>query len=230
MRNIGFKKLDDLGAIGIGAMIVFIAMVLVAGIAASVLVQTSNTVQIQAMQTGQQTVREVSSGIDVYEIAGQKGDSGIKYLAIVVAPRAGSPDIDLNNTFILLTDGLEKTLLRYGGFNDTDTFKDDASGDYFGTGIMANLSNCTAEEYGIAVLQDYDSSMTQANPVLNRGDKAVLYVRCNASGGNISAGAFGQEIPARTDVTGRVIPEIGAPGVISFTTPKTYVDTIYKLQ
>jgi len=230
MRKIEFKKLDDLGAIGIGAMIVFIAMVLVAGIAASVLVQTSNTVQIQAMQTGQQTVREVASGLDVYEVVGQKGDSAIKYLAIVVAPRPGSPDIDLNNTFILLTDGSEKPLLRYGGYNDTTIFKDDASGDYFGTGILSNLGNCNAEEFGIAVLQDYDNSMTRTNPVLNRGDKAVLYIRCNASGGNVSVGAFGREIPARTDVVGRVIPEIGAPGVISFTTPKTYVDTIYKLQ
>ena len=224
MKKIVFKKFDDLGAMGIGAMIVFIAMVLVAGIAASVLVQTSNTVQIQAMQTGQQTTREVSSGLSVYEVVGQKGTTGIKHMAIVVAPRAGSPDIDLNNTFILLTEGKEKTLLRYGGYSEGSIWHDDASGNYFGTSIMANLTNCTAEVFGIAVLQDYDNSMTQTNPVLNRGDKAVLYVRCNATG------CFDREIPARTDVTGRVIPEIGAPGVISFTTPKTFVDTIYKLQ
>ncbi len=224
MKKIFFKKFDDLGAMGIGAMIVFIAMVLVAGIAASVLIQTSNTVQIQAMQTGQQTTREVSSGLSVYEVVGQKGTTGIKHMAIVVAPRAGSPDIDLNNTFILLTEGQEKTLLRYGGYSDDDIWKDDASGDYFSTDVMANLTKCTAEVFGIAVLQDYDNSVTQTNPVLNRGDKAVLYVRCNATG------CFDREIPARTVVLGKIIPEIGAPGVISFTTPKTFVDTIYRLQ
>ena len=45
-----FKK-KDVGSIGIGAMIVFIAMVLVAGIAASVLIQTSTTLESQAMAT-----------------------------------------------------------------------------------------------------------------------------------------------------------------------------------
>jgi len=46
MRNI-FEtiKRKDIGSIGIGAMIVFIAMVLVAGIAASVLIQTSTKLE-----------------------------------------------------------------------------------------------------------------------------------------------------------------------------------------
>ncbi|NHJ40547.1 MAG: hypothetical protein FK731_10990, partial [Asgard group archaeon] len=69
MRNL-FKTLrkKDVGSIGIGAMIVFIAMVLVAGIAASVLIQTSTTLESQAMATGRETTEEVSGGIAVFDI------------------------------------------------------------------------------------------------------------------------------------------------------------------
>ena len=217
------KGSDDVGAIGIGAMIVFIAMVLVAGIAASVLVQTSNTVQIQALQTGQQTTREVASGLSVYEIAGQKGVSGLQNLSVVVKPRAGSPDIDLNNTYILISDGLEKSLLRYGYEATLNLYGDNPSGDYFS--LISGLANCNQTLFGIAELQDYDNSMSLTNPVLNRGDKAVLYIRCSDANGT-----FNREIPVRTEISGRVIPEVGSPGVISFTSPMSYVDTIYKLQ
>ena len=65
-------KKKDIGAIGIGAMIVFIAMVLVAGIAASVLVQTANRLESQAMTTGQDTTAEVATGIRVCDIEGHK--------------------------------------------------------------------------------------------------------------------------------------------------------------
>jgi flagellin FlaB len=68
--------------------------------------------------------------------------------------------------------------------------------------------------------------MTVGNPVINRGDKAALFIRCSPD----VNGTFGQEIPERTDVYGRIIPEIGAPGVISFTTPMSYSADIYKLQ
>ncbi|RLF58579.1 MAG: flagellin, partial [Thermoplasmata archaeon] len=56
------------------------------------------------------------------------------------------------------------------------------------------------------------------------GDKAILYLYTNATY------VFGSQIGERKEIFGRVIPEVGAPGVISFTSPKAYVDIIYTLQ
>jgi flagellin FlaB len=246
MKNV-FKNFirDHEAAIGIGAMIVFIAMVLVAGIAASVLVSTSNTVQIQALSTGQKTRKEVSSGISVFEVSGwvrnetnSSNLENISRLAVVVKVRPGSDDIDLNNTYVLISDGQKKALLRYNYQNATEdastgnvSFVSPVSGNMFdSTELDEGFWNTTsAETFAIGVLQDEDNSMTANNPVLNRGDKAILYIRCNTSY------LFHGETPTpqlepRVDVFGRVIPEIGSPGVISFTTPMTYVDQIYKLQ
>ena len=47
-RMCNSTKNSKIATIGIGAMIVFIAMVLVAGIAASVLIQTAGTVEERA--------------------------------------------------------------------------------------------------------------------------------------------------------------------------------------
>jgi len=220
-------KSDNLGAIGIGAMIVFIAMILVAGVAASVIVQTSNTVQIQALQTGQKTTKEVSSGLSVFEITGEvyynnASLENISKLAVTVKARPGSGDIDLNNTYILISNGVKKALLRYNSTN----FKDPVSGDLFSSLTTAQWNGTNYEYFGIGVLQDEDNSLTSTNPVLNRGDKAILFLHCNAT----SNGLFGAQIPTRTDIFGQVIPEIGSAGVISFTTPMTYVDNIYRLQ
>ena len=62
----------------------------------------------------------------------------------------------------------------------------------------------TNEEFGIIVLEDPDSSLSQYNPVINRGDKVVLTVDSDA--------CFGTNgINVRTEVAGRVIPEISGP-------------------
>ena len=74
-------KRKDVGSIGIGAMIVFIAMVLVAGIAASVLVQTANKLEMQAMETGSETTAEVATGIRVVDIEGEKTTRYMKFNA-----------------------------------------------------------------------------------------------------------------------------------------------------
>ena len=253
MRKLLFRNGDGrFGAIGIGAMIVFIAMVLVAGVAASVIINSSNAVQIQALDTGQETTKEVSSGLCVFEIAGKvNGTNDLNNLSITVKARPGSGDIDINNSYILMSDGTSKSLLRYNYVNaslasnealsslgQTFVTKASANGDLFefmNESAWANLNN---ETFGMAVIQDYDSSVTAYNPVINRGDKVALFIRCGAIprdyaetwGGHFTYGLFGREIPERTDVFGRVIPEVGAPGVISFTAPMSYVDTIYTLQ
>jgi len=233
-------KKKDVGAIGIGAMIVFIAMVLVAGIAASVLVQTSTKLESQAMKTGQETIDEVSTGLAVFDIEGKVNASDLGLLAITVRPRAGAQDIDLNETVVLISDGTKKALLTYYGWSDDNMYNasvDTNDGQLFGTGgwgngsnatqIAANktgFDNCTNERFGIIVLQDEDGSCTQTTPVINKGDKVILTFCCDANR------LFGREIPERTDVFGRVIPEVGSPGIISFTTPASYNDAIYDLQ
>ncbi len=100
-------KADDIGDMGIGAMIVFIAMVLVAGIAASVLIQTANRLEIQAMETGQDTIGEVSTGLAVTAIAGHRtddADDNLDLMTITIQPRSGSFSIDLEQTYIELSD------------------------------------------------------------------------------------------------------------------------------
>ena len=65
------KKIDDEGAIGIGTLIVFIAMVLVAAIAAAVLIDTAGNLQSRAKRTGEDAVDDVSGGIQVLNVEGQ---------------------------------------------------------------------------------------------------------------------------------------------------------------
>jgi len=214
----------DVGVVGIGAMIVFIAMVLVAGIAASVLIQTSGKLETQAMQSGQQTIDEVASGLAVFDIVGKKS-TDVRYLAITVRPRAGTPDIDLNESVLVISDEIKKVVLIYNGWTDAGHYESSvatATGRLFATDTWTDL---TSEEFGIIVLQDQDSSCTQTNPVINKGDKVVLTVQCWTT-----VGAFSREIPERTNVFGKVIPEVGSPGVISFKTPASYSNTLLDLQ
>ena len=215
----------DVGSIGIGAMIVFIAMVLVAGIAASVLIQTSTTLESQALATGRDTTGEVASGIAIFDILGYVDTSSsadISKLAIGVRPRAGSDGIDIAETYVELSDTSTKVVLNYS----TSFFLEpDGRDDIFGAGVFPdeyNWSWSDGSKFGVLVIEDADDSITSATSVvINRGDKIYLCINATA--------AF-SDIGERTDIWGIVVPELGAPGVISFKTPASYTDDVIDLQ
>jgi flagellin FlaB len=56
---------DNIGSIGIGAMIVFIALILVAAVASAVIIQTGEKLQQNAQQTGSDTQREIGGKITI---------------------------------------------------------------------------------------------------------------------------------------------------------------------
>lgn len=63
--NIETQENDDWAAIGIGAMIVFISLILVAAVASAVIIQTAEKLQQNAQTTGDDTSDELSGKITV---------------------------------------------------------------------------------------------------------------------------------------------------------------------
>ncbi len=63
MKNEINENNDELAAIGIGAMIVFIALILVAAVAAAVIIQTAEKLQQNAQATGDDTQEQMSTKV-----------------------------------------------------------------------------------------------------------------------------------------------------------------------
>ena len=89
---------DDRGQVGIGTLIVFIAMVLVAAIAAGVLINTAGLLQAQAQQTGEETTAEVSNVVQIGEVVGieNTSDNQIEELNATIRLASGSDPINMS--------------------------------------------------------------------------------------------------------------------------------------
>ena len=114
---------DESGMVGIGTMIVFIAMVIVASVAAGVLINTSNSLQQQARATGEETITEVSSGVKILAAKGKTNfENKIDNVILVVKPYAGSRGINLENTVIQYTSDYESKHYTYGETANENNF------------------------------------------------------------------------------------------------------------
>jgi len=212
-------KYNKVASIGIGALIVFIALVLVAGIAATVIIQTSTMLETQTAATGSETTREVATGVAVYSIEGYAATSSdISKLAIMIRPRAGTDSIDVSNAYVEISNTNKKIILNY-----TDSFYSKPSGlnDIFSASVFPNTGGVgDGTRFGILVLEDADNSVSQTHPIINRGDKVCICIN--------TTGCF-NSIAERTDVWGTVVPENGASCDFEFRTPSTYSDNVMEI-
>ena len=190
------------GAVGIGTLIIFIAMVLVAAVAAGVLISTSGTLQQKAQTTGTETIAEISSNLMVDTIIGERSSptaTSFDMINVTISPSAGTDAIDLNQMIIKISNGTRLVDdLKYG--------------------TTANGTHFTVTE-----LRDDDGSFSNTTPVINTGDLVYITINVTSSGTNI-------DFPVRQPFHLELIPEFGASATIDTTTPSTYgVDTVISL-
>ncbi len=108
---------DERGQVGIGTLIIFIALVLVAAVAAGVLINTSGLLQAQAEDTGSDAQAQVGNQIEVVSATGVVNDSdsdGVDDIRLVVKKSAGSDPIDLSQATIQYTSSSARSTLAKG--------------------------------------------------------------------------------------------------------------------
>ena len=166
------------GQVGIGTLIVFIAMVLVAAIAAGVLINTAGLLQAQAQQTGEETTAEVSNVLQIGEVVGKDNNSNgkIDKLNASIRLASGSDPINVSKaSYTISTNGNASVIS--GNPNSSD--------------VVMNITQKQGIEDDTYVLSDQEDlvivtfNVSKPNTLneLEGGDE-VIFVAQAPAGGN----------------------------------------------
>ena len=150
------------GQVGIGTLIVFIAMVLVAAIAAGVLINTAGLLQSQAQATGEETTAEVSDVIQVGEVIGEDALNGgnISQLNASLRLASGADPIDLNKTSYTISSPSGSATV----VNGNSTANDDVTY-YNQQGLDTSEENVLQDQEDIIIAQIDLDGQTGIDPV-----------------------------------------------------------------
>ncbi|MCU4799843.1 flagellin [Halobacteria archaeon HArc-gm2] len=198
-----FEKIannEDRGQVGIGTLIVFIAMVLVAAIAAGVLINTAGFLQSSAEETGQQSSSQVTDRLQVVSTVGTVDAAGsepvLNQVTVTVKRAPGADNVDLETTIAQWVDESATADLTYKGAANSTSFN---------TGVF----------------QDDDSSITDSNVLNDPADRATLTF--NAA--DISAEEDGTTqnvgISEGETVTIKLNTQSGGTTTVTITAPET---------
>ena len=240
-----FMRKDTRAQVGIGTLIIFIAMVLVAAVAAAVLIQTSGVLQQKAQATGKQATQEVSSNLIIKSIEGIRAKNTsvdmsdtIDMLKIRVGLNVGSAPVDVNQVVISITDGTTANNLVYANNDKSYRTSGDSEGemDLFSSSsastnvqlLLFNNTTIDSESYDntgryfvAEKIRDEDTSFSQGNPVMNTGDLITVYIATVSSDAATATYQYVSTYEATADPTNNTMKDSGI-----YLVPRTTVNII----
>ena len=190
---------DDRGQVGIGTLIVFIAMVLVAAIAAGVLINTAGFLQSSAEETGQQSSDQVTNRLQLVNAVGKDiTDSGIQTVELTVKRAPGAANIDIGSTIAQWVDST-------GSYDLTvDDEGDPTSASY--------------QYYAVEEVQDDDGSVSESQVLNDPSDRA----RLTFSATDIREGdGTASPLPEGSTATVRLNTQSGGTTTVRLVVPET---------
>ena len=141
------ERNQEAGSIGIGAMIVFIALILVAAVASTIIIKTAEELQQNAEQTSSDTRKEISGKINIVGVMVNQSqldtDSNVDSLVFTAKVAAGAVNLQVQNIDWFLTCGDDSTYGRIGGNLGTT----DASGDAIVAPASVNADQLDGTDY-----------------------------------------------------------------------------------
>ena len=180
---------------GIGTLIIFISMILVAAIAAGVLIQTATSLQNTALLTGERSKSQVSTSIRPIVVYGEDGSVNNSiddiYMTLKLAP--GSDAVRLGD--LLLEFSLKNVSANLVYNSSTNTTA--------GHGC-SNMTNVTSAHFFTEILIGGEN---QAEGYLQRGDVVKLCFRTARS------------VTEDETISISLIPKVGSPTVIQTALP-----------
>lgn len=186
------KKMGEEGEMGVGTLLIFIAMILVAAVAAGVLVQTAYKLQQQAESTGNEALQDVATGLKVLAVWGKTDATPrVDHIYLKVALTAGSPGINLKNVTI-------EVLQTIGGSSSSEV-------------SLSYGSNASSTAFAATVIRDMAPTTTAA--MMTAGDIFQIEIDLNATTG------INMPLDPQEQLSIVLLPKHGVPTYLQITAP-----------